>query len=477
MAKDIFSSRTNITKPLFTPTVFRSAIWNAAIMVALYLLFNFFTFFTMNYFLEQNLDVRLRHEIEHINSAIELTDDSLKIINLKEFEESDLAQITENPFFLQVYSHEKGKLFESKNLKLYQPIPIHYPTFNTEYYFEDVSVNDDELRTGYLKIYNEDNSQSALIQLSAIKSASYALTNNIIFFNFLTFPLILIIIIMVSVFLAKKNFVKINRIIDTAKKITATNLNERFEYQANPNDEIERLKSTLNNLFERLENQVKEISNFSDNASHQLMTPLTVLNTELDYILKQERKNEEYVETLSIFKEQTHKMINIVNTLLILSKDCRDCNDNSSVFNISKAVNEEAEHYLSKRDITSEIQSDIYVRGKKEYFALVVNNLIDNAVKYSDENSEVLLKLLNKNGDVEFGVIDKGIGIPKEEKERIFSRFYRGKNTELKGIVGNGLGLALVNSIVRSMEGKIEIDDNKPKGTIFKIILPQIKLN
>ena len=477
MAKDTYSSQISFAKPLFTPTVFRSTIWNAAIMTALYLLFNFFTFFTVNYFLEQNLDVRIRHEIEHINSAFDLENDSLIILNPKEFEESDLAQLTEDPFFLQVYSLSGEKYLESKNLKLYQPIPLTFPEFDTQYYFEDLTVKDDNLRTGYFKLHDLNNSHNALIQLSVFKSASYALTNNIIFFNFLTFPLILIIIVMVSIFLAKKNFVRINRIIDKAKKITATNLNERFEYQANPNDEIERLKSTLNNLFERLENQVKEISNFSDNASHQLMTPLTVLNTELDYILKQERNSDEYAETLNIFKEQTHKMINIVNTLLILSKDCRDCNDKSSVFNISKAVNEETEHYLSKRDITTEIENDIYVRGKKEYFALVVNNLIDNAVKYSEDGSEVQLKLMNKNREVEFEVIDQGIGIPKEEKERIFNRFYRGKNTELNGIGGNGLGLALVNSIVNSMNGRIEIVDNKPRGTTFKITLPQIKLN
>ena len=137
-----------------------------------------------------------------------------------------------------------------------------------------------------------------------------------------------------SILLAKKSYHPINKIIELANKISATNLSERLEYEANPNDELGRLNETLNSLFNRLENQIDQISHFTDNASHQLMTPLTAIKTELEYILKREHPIDEYKETCNILKSQTDRMISMVKTMLIMSRGCNKCTKSKNVFQL-----------------------------------------------------------------------------------------------------------------------------------------------
>ncbi len=102
-----------------------------------------------------------------------------------------------------------------------------------------------------------------------------------------------------------------------------------------------RLRDTLNNLFTRLEVQINQISQFTDKASHQLMTPLTALKTELKYILKRERKPEEYKNTLNMLNVQTDKLISIIKSLLVIAKYSGNTESHKSVFKLSQVINDQ----------------------------------------------------------------------------------------------------------------------------------------
>ncbi len=290
-------------------------------------------------------------------------------------------------------------------------------------------------------------------------------------------PFVLATIIILSIFLAKKSYSPVNKIIELANKISATNLSERLEFDAEPNDELGKLKTTLNSLFSRLESQIDQISQFTDNASHQLMTPLTAIKTELEYILKKERTTEEYIETANILRDQTDKMIVLIRTMLLLAKDCKECADNSIVFDLTKLLEVDINQIYKNKNVTISVEKNIFTRGKAEYFSIVLQNLINNALKYSNENDKVLLNAEVSNSTVIIKVVDNGIGINDLEKDRIFERFYRVENEKTLNIEGYGLGLSLAKSVINSMGGKIEVKDNIPKGTIFIISLPIVKFN
>jgi len=260
-----------------------------------------------------------------------------------------------------------------------------------------------------------------------------------------------------------------------ANEISASNINKRLTYEADPDDELGKLKNTLNSLFDRLEYQINEISHFSDNASHQLMTPLTSLKTEIEYLGKQSGFTIDQKESIKVLHEQTERMISIVRTMLILSKDSENCGCTKSVFNFIKIIEDLQKFYNNSR-IEFNYKGLIFLRGRADYFTMVIQNLIDNALKYSETDKKVYVNVFEKNNLINISVEDFGIGIPSEEQSKIFDRFFRG-NTAVENTTGYGLGLALVKNIVEKMNGTVSTENNIPQGTKFIIQLEKVKLD
>ncbi len=235
-----------------------------------------------------------------------------------------------------------------------------------------------------------------------------------------------------------------------------------------------RLRDTLNNLLDRINSYINELSNFTDQASHQLMNPLTALKSELDYLLKKERTIDEYRSTIAELKNQTEHMINIVRTLLMITKSSHSIRQSKSVINLSKLINNDIQTFFRRNNINYDIENDIYIKGDSEKISMVIQNLLNNAIKYSPDGSEVRLKLYRENTFVKLEVIDNGIGIPDSEKHSVFERFYRSETVEKMGIKGHGLGLSLVKAVLDEIGAQIRISDNKPTGTIVTVTIPAI---
>ncbi len=464
-------------KPFISNTIRKIAFFNAAVMFGLYLTFTIFTLIILNYVLIDDLDTRLRHEIDHILHTVEITVDSLIINSTAELEEADFQKITETPFFLQIYNLEGVLYYRSNNLNEYEEILLGFPNNFSPYFFESFESSTHELRAVYKELFDNSKNHIGYIQLSTIHTSFNEVVKNIFWFNIFTMPIVLFVITFLSVFLAKKSYQPINNIIDLAKKISATNLNERLETAEDPNDELAKLIETLNSLFGRLEKQINEISHFTDNASHQLMTPLTAIKTELDYVLKKERNIGQYQESGTIVKEQVDKMITLIKTMLLLAKDCEECLDNKNVFNLSHLVQNEIVDSYKISNVKFDVDDDIYLRGKSEYFSIVLQNLINNAQKYSLQNDEVSVAIKQYENSVSIIVADKGIGITDDEKIKIFDRFYRVENNKVSKVIGYGLGLSLAESVTNKMGGTITVEDNKPTGTKFIIKLPLLNID
>lgn len=456
-------------------SIIKNSLLIASVMLALYVLSIFFSINLLRYYLTKNLDSRIRHEIEHISSSIVFRNNSFSVIRQSEFAESDLIDIDEEAFLLQIYSND-GKLFlQSENLKKTKNILKEFPVFNEPYFFKDINAFNKILRVGYQKLFNENGEHVGFIQLAIFKSSFSNLIQDIFLINLITFPLVVLIILLISFFISKKTFSPINKIISLAQNISALNLNERLNFKTDPDDELGRLKDTLNDLFDRLEIQFRQISEFSDNASHQLMTPLTAIKTEIEYLLNDHHEHEKYTDSLLVLKEQTERMIKIIRTMLLMAKSSVINTNPKSIFNLSKVINHLSKTSYKNYNIELDIQDEIYLRGNQEYFILVLQNLIDNALKFS--NSDVVsisAHKLKNNACIE--VKDLGIGIDKDEFDKIFERFYRSEKAESLGIRGTGLGLSLVQHIVKSMNGSIHVKPNNPKGTIFIITIPIVNV-
>ncbi|MHB2149355.1 HAMP domain-containing sensor histidine kinase [Calditrichota bacterium LG25] len=456
----------------FTHSSRRIILFNTFTMLIFYMVFNVFFLFLLNRHLEKEIDNGLIHEVDHFHIALGVENDSIYFKNKEELQERGLREITEKPYFLQILNKSGQVLFQSPNLRYLSGIPVHFPLYFDTLTFVNYYVDHYTLRTCYAPI-EKDNKIYGYIQLSTLKSAGKKVITDILFFDLLTFPLVLLVILGIAYMNAHQYLAPIRNIIQITKHISATDLSKRLDYEADPSDEMGQLRDTLNHLFDRLENQIKQIAQFTDNAAHQLLSPLTVMKTELELLTRREHSNPECVNSFNVLIEQTDRMIQIINTLLIISRSDSSKPVPVSIVSLKKVVRFLKNYYPQR--VTFKIQrGNFFLKGNPEYFLMALQNLIDNALKYSDENSEVIVKIFKANSALKIQVIDEGIGIPDDEKERIFERFYRSdKANHQKGF---GLGLSLVQSVIKKMDGTIQVRDNQPRGTIFELSFPLLKL-
>lgn len=440
-------------------------------ILGFYFIFNLFAVYKLLDLADNELDKKIKHEIEHIDHFVDYVGDSLIFHSTREFDESDFLDVTPNAYFLQIYDSTGNILFTSKNISLIGNLPIEFKKLKSDYIFYNSDYKAIELRFVHKKM---DSDNKVIIQLATPRASVVNLAREFEIFILLTFPLVLLLIIAMSFFLSKRAFSNVKKIIDLANEISAQNISKRIVYKAGKNDVLSLLKDTLNDLFGRLENQISQIAEFTSNASHQLMSPLTAIKSELEYLLKKDRQKDEYVAALTVLKEQTDKMINIVKTLLILARESDASKLLSNVFSLNKLIDSEIKPVYSA-PIEFKSEPELYLRGNSDYFTLVLQNLLDNALKYSGKQKKVSLSAYQIDNSIIIKVSDNGIGIPDNEREVIFDKFYRGSNSGSS--TGFGLGLSLVKVIVKQMQGNITIENHQPNGTIFILTFPAVPIS
>ncbi len=439
-------------------------------LITFIIIIDLFFYFTIKNYLLNSIDNRLVHELDRILQTIRWENGTLKILNNIELNERDFYELSEKSFFLQICDLNGNLLLQSKNLHFLPPIPINLSdTFQN--HFDIIKIKGSNLRSYYHFIY-KNSEPVAVIQLSTFIKEQEEILENIFRINKFLFPAFLLLIIIISLFLAKSTIEPIIKIINRINELNASNKLEKIEEDSKYYPEIKELIRSFNNLISHAQDYLKNMSQFTDNAAHQLLSPLTALKSELYYLSNNVRSVEDYKESLNLLVNQTDKLVKIVKTLLILAKLENFDQKVNTIINASNLIDEEIKKNKRKDLIKANIESNIYLRGNEEYFTMMFDNLVDNALKYSGYNSEVDVNFFSKNSKVFLIIKDYGIGINEEEKEKIFERFYRSEKCMRLNIEGTGLGLCLVKNIVKYMNGKIYLENNSPKGTIIKLEFP-----
>jgi heavy metal sensor kinase len=276
--------------------------------------------------------------------------------------------------------------------------------------------------------------------------------------------------------LARRSLAPIGYIASKAQSITSQNLNERLNLRGT-DDEMDDLIQTINGMIERLESSFKRMAEFTADASHELKTPICAMRGEAEVLLSKERRNEEYQEALAHLIEQFDRMNQMLNDLILLSKS-----DSSQiqlrmdplrldflVSGITSLFNVLAEQ--KKIDFVVGPLAEVAVRGDEGRLQQLFGNLIDNAIKYTQEGS-IQVTLEKDEETAIIRIKDTGIGIPKEEQEKIFKRFYRVDKSRSKETGGVGLGLSIAEWIAHGHHGRIEVESELNHGSTFTVYLP-----
>lgn len=219
--------------------------------------------------------------------------------------------------------------------------------------------------------------------------------------------------------------------------------------------------------------------NFMMAITHELKTPIAVTKLNLETLQKRKLDEAKQQKLITNTLQEAGRLDNLCNNILLASRLEGDdaLSMTAHEVNFSEvAINcvQEARIHYSARTIESDIEDGLYIYADELMMQLLINNLIDNAIKYSPKDQPVLLKLVQKDGKTNLAVSDYGKGIPEADKKRIFEKFYRSGDENTRTTKGTGLGLYLCSKIVKHFGGNITVTNNSPQGAIFTTIFTAV---
>ncbi len=290
-------------------------------------------------------------------------------------------------------------------------------------------------------------------------------------------PLTLLLSAGGGLFLVRRALVPVDRMIETARGIEEGDLDKRVAVSSH--DELGRLAQTLNDMLERLAGAFQRQRRFTDDASHELRSPLSVIEAEVSLALRRERSVEDYRDALATVSEEAGKLKKLIDQLLALARG--DANEQTLPLGTVDLAEMARETVAAMTPLAEEAGVRLVTRAPDAVTAIgrladlrrLLTNLVDNAIRHTQAGGSVEVSVHSQVSDAELAVTDTGIGIPPDDLPHIFDRFYRVDRARSRASGGRGLGLAICKQIVEAHGGKIEVESTPNKGTRFSVRLPR----
>ena len=312
--------------------------------------------------------------------------------------------------------------------------------------------------------------KNIIIEIVTTKEILTSTLENILYILSFILPIILILAIIAGNFLIYKSFSPIENILFELKQINANDLSARLKTTKNE-DEINQLINEVNNLLSRLESSFERISQFSSDASHELKTPLTIIRGEIEVTLRKERTTDEYKNALNNSLNELTLIEQTINDLLFLAKNEKDLMvDKQENFYFDELIDESINEIksfaiLHQVEINFVLEDSIEFKGFPNLLKIALKNALKNAIQFSHKNSQVIVKSYINDGIFNISIQDFGIGIPLNEQEKIFEKFYRTDKSRNKNSGGTGLGMSILKKIIDIHKGIIKITSKENIGT------------
>jgi heavy metal sensor kinase len=299
----------------------------------------------------------------------------------------------------------------------------------------------------------------------------------------ITAPLALLVASLGGYVLARKSLAPVVRMSAKARDISATNLSERIEV-VNARDELGELAATLNALLARLDESFAAQRRFMADASHELRSPVTILQGELDVTLsRDDRDAADYRESLEVMRRSVRRLTRIVRDLFLLARsDAGDVPLKRETLYLGELVSQTVRAYrtvAAEREVTliAECDEELVVSGDEDLLQRMTGNLVENAIRFAPRGTEVLIRCTAAGNQARIEVRDRGEGVPDELRERIFERFFRvdrarGATPTTAGS-GAGLGLPIARWIAVEHGGALRLEQSDSTGSLFVVTLPR----
>ena len=216
--------------------------------------------------------------------------------------------------------------------------------------------------------------------------------------------------------------------------------------------------------------------NFMMAITHELKTPIAITQLNLETLQKRKLDEDKQQKLISNTLQEANRLNTLCNNILFASQldagAYRSTNEEINFTDLVEGCVDDFKNRFAQRVIIEKIAESIYLNGETLLLQMLVNNLVENALKYSPKESPVTIVLIETGGKVKLTVSDEGAGIAANEKKKIFEKFYRSGDENTRKAKGTGLGLYLCKKIVESHNGYISVTDNSPAGSNFTVIFP-----
>jgi len=417
-------------------------VWFGTIAFMVLVLFAF----SFNYFLEKSIDNNIRSKLELI--AHKYTDNIAT-------QNTGIAIIKDGKIKI------KNSDFTLENFQ-------YYLDKKENFFILDHPQNDDYINA----LYIESMGKKKIMVFQKNLDNKIDNFQDILFF---LVPLLLVVFIFLASKLLDKILFPINKLINATKDISVTKFTKSIAVPRE-NDEIKELVVSFNAMIDRLQKGIERLDRFNSDVSHELKTPLTVIQGEIELALRKTRKPTQYQNTLRTIATQSKQIELIVKQLLLLTKytkeNIKESFEECSLDSLLLGVVDKFQMQLSEKNLHLEIQKiePVVMQANPVLIESMFSNIIDNAIKYTPKDKKISLWFY-QDSKIHFVVKDEGIGIDKEHLCKITQRFYRVDSARNKKIDGFGLGLSIVKNSVLMHEGRLDIRSSETDGTTITILL------
>ena len=267
------------------------------------------------------------------------------------------------------------------------------------------------------------------------------------------------------------------------KEISPNTLSDSIEIEGG-GEEIQELVKSFNQMTEQLDEAFAMQRRFSASAAHELRTPIAVLKTKLDVFKKKKREQHEYDELVDTMETYIDRLSSIITDLLEFAEtselgEVEDVSLDSVIKTVvddleSVAQNNMINMQIDEQSMTQSEARTFIVKGNTNLLYQALYNLVENAIRYNNEEGSVNITLETRGQEGVITIADTGVGIAPEQRELVFEPFYRVNKSRSREFGGAGIGLSLVKTILKRHGASITVSENNPQGSVFTIRIPLV---
>lgn len=401
---------------------------------------------------------------KHLQS-VTLDNNDTYLIRVNQWRDREHNAVDVNPVFVEFYDNNRELIDKSPNLKDKDLILYDQSKDNK---FVDAEINGKKIRQIQTEIFDNKKIVGYMVVAMSMDDADFIIIlQNVLL---ITYPLILVILFFIARFFAGRSIAPISAIIETSSTITKDNLSSRIQLPNNK-DELYHLSLQINQLLDRIESAVEREKQFTSDASHELRTPLAVIKGTLEVLIRKPRTKEEYNQKIAYCINEVDRLNTLVDQLLLLARfeNQKQNIKNDTIYLNTLILDILSRHSISLKEkniaVTTSIKEDATLTSDYYLISIIFNNIISNAIKYSNFYGKLRIEAISTENGLECKISDNGLGISKEDLDKIYNSFFRSNVTSHPEIKGTGIGLSIVKRLCDLLNIKIAIDSTENKGT------------